>query len=277
MLIRFGVIGVVVALGVVALLAAALVRVLEATSDDIQSDLEAAVIEQLGQSSSQQADVVSQELQAVHSGTEYLVSAAAEVFESPVEPSPVELSRYGPGQNGSYVTLWDNGAGAMYYSGYVPIGEAQRTKAGHVAALDPSLQAVVESSSLVAQAYLNTWDSLNRIYPYFDGSAQYPPRMNIPEYNFYYEADAANNPSRGVVWTDVYVDPAGMGWMVSAIAPVYLDEPTDGAPAPPEGEDHLEGVVGVDVTVETLVSGLITTQQAFDGFSLLAGCCGIGL
>jgi signal transduction histidine kinase/ActR/RegA family two-component response regulator len=275
MLIRFGVVGIVVALAVVALLAAALVRVLTATATDIHDDLEAAVVEQLGQSSRQQADVVSQELRAVHSGTEYLVGAAVDVFERPIAPSLVEVSRYGEGPNGSYVTLWDNGGGAMYYSGHVPIGQAQRTKAGHVAALDPSLQAVVESSALVAQAYINTWDSLNRIYPYFDGSAQYPPQMNIPEYNFYYEADETNNPSRDVVWTDVYVDPAGMGWMVSAIAPVYLDQATVGSPAPPAGSDRLEGVVGLDVTVESLISGLITTQQAFDGFSLLVDENGI--
>ena len=44
--------------------------------------------------------------------------------------------------------------------------------------------------------------------------------MVIPNYNFYYLADAEHNPSRGVVWTDVYLDPAGQGWMMSAIAPV---------------------------------------------------------
>lgn len=269
LLIRFGVIGIVVALGVVGLLAAALVSVLNGTATDIHDDLEAAVVEQLGQSSRQQADVISQELRAVHSGTDYLVAAATSVFENPIEPSAEETARYGPGPNGSYITLSDNGNAAMYYSGYVPIGDEQRRKAGHVAALDPSLRAVVESSALVAQAYINTWDSLNRIYPYFDGSGQYPPRMNIPEYNFYYDADAVHNPSRGVVWTDVYVDPAGMGWMVSAIAPVYLDEAPSSAPPPTVGDDHLEGVVGLDVTVETLISGLMTTQQALDGFSLL--------
>jgi len=40
--------------------------------------------------------------------------------------------------------------------------------------------------------------------------SQYPVRMNIPAYNFYYEADATHNPERSVRWTDVYLDPAGM-------------------------------------------------------------------
>jgi hypothetical protein len=65
--------------------------------------------------------------------------------------------------------------------------------------------------------------------------------MNIPEFNFYYLADAAHNPSRKGVWVpEPYVDPAGRGWMVSTIAPVYVDE-------------KLEGVPGLDVTIATLV------------------------
>jgi C4-dicarboxylate-specific signal transduction histidine kinase len=65
--------------------------------------------------------------------------------------------------------------------------------------------------------------------------------MNIPEFNFYYLADARHNPGKNGVWVDEpYVDPAGRGWMVSAIAPVYVD----GA---------LEGVAGLDVNISALV------------------------
>ena len=64
---------------------------------------------------------------------------------------------------------------------------------------------------LIEQLYYNTHDSLNRIYPYFEVLSQYPSRVHIPSYNFYYEADAKHNPQRKVGWTDVYVDPAGMG------------------------------------------------------------------
>ena len=67
-------------------------------------------------------------------------------------------------------------------------------------------------------------------------AAQYDPDMVIPEFNFYYDADALRNPARAVVWTDAYVDPAGKGWLVSAIAPVYRGE-------------FLEAVVGADVTI----------------------------
>ena len=43
----------------------------------------------------------------------------------------------------------------------------------------------------------------------------------MENYNFYYEADKKHNPKKEPVWTDVYLDPAGKGWMISLIAPIY--------------------------------------------------------
>lgn len=74
----------------------------------------------------------------------------------------------------------------------------------------------------------------------------------VSDYNFYYEADAENNPERRDVWTEAYVDPAGHGWMVSSIAPVWRG-------------DRLEGVVGIDVTVETIISDIIDLDLPWGG------------
>jgi hypothetical protein len=69
--------------------------------------------------------------------------------------------------------------------------------------------------------------------------------MNIPEFNFYFLADAAHNPKREAVWVnEPYIDPAGRGWMVSAIAPVYY-------------QGNLVGVPGIDITVNTVTSRYI--------------------
>lgn len=59
-------------------------------------------------------------------------------------------------------------------------------------------------------------------------------------YNFYYVADAKHNPQRGPVWTGAYLDPAGQGRMISSVIPIY-------------NGDFLEGVSGLDVTIESLV------------------------
>ncbi len=109
---------------------------------------------------------------------------------------------------------------------------------------------------MVASLYFNSWDSFNHIYPWFFTLDQYPADMDIPKYNFYYLADAKHNPSRGVVWTDVYLDPAGHGWMMSATAPVYRG-------------DFLEGVVGIDITVSGILEQIGQVQVPWGGYAML--------
>ena len=102
------------------------------------------------------------------------------------------------------------------------------------------MKPLVDGSPAVAQAYFNSADNCSYVYPYFDILQVIPPEMDVRTFNFYFLADEKHNPSRGSVWVGTpYVDPAGQGWMVSVIAPVY-----DG--------DTLLGVVGTDLTVHTL-------------------------
>jgi diguanylate cyclase (GGDEF)-like protein len=85
--------------------------------------------------------------------------------------------------------------------------------------------------------------------------------MDIPSYNFYYLADAEHNAGRKPVWTDVYVDPAGQGWMTSCVAPVYRG-------------DFLEGVVGLDVTVKQIVQHVEELKVPWQGYALLLDASG---
>lgn len=85
--------------------------------------------------------------------------------------------------------------------------------------------------------------------------------MDITTFNFYYEADAQHNPNRSVVWTDAYTDPAGQGWMVSTIEPVY-------------NGDFLEGVTGLDVTATTLVDQVLKMQIPWSGYGILVSRTG---
>ncbi|MEQ8661747.1 MAG: ATP-binding protein, partial [Gammaproteobacteria bacterium] len=129
-------------------------------------------------------------------------------------------------------------------------------KLQQLAQIDPVMRYVHDADPLVVQAYYNTHDTATRIYPYFDTLAQYDAHLDIPSYNFYYAADATHNPSRGVTWTDAYVDPAGRGWMISAVAPVYRG-------------DFLEGVIGLDITLATLVAQVLDLALPWDGYGML--------
>ncbi|WP_213033436.1 cache domain-containing protein, partial [Acinetobacter baumannii] len=96
----------------------------------------------------------------------------------------------------------------------------------------------------------------NHIYPWFFTLDQYPADMDIPKYNFYYLADAEHNPERGVVWTDVYLDPARTRLDDVGVAPVYRD-------------DFLEGVVGIDITVSGILEQIGQLQVPWGGYAML--------
>lgn len=167
-----------------------------------------------------------------------LAAAAVPIYEDIDRwVAGVETNRYRFSPEGCYYKAVDDGGPALWVSGASPIDAALCRLAWATEGLDGDLRALPRELPAVAQAYFNEHRSLNRIYPPFDVLSQYEPGMRIPEFNFYFLADAAHNPGRGAVWVDEpYVDPAGRGWMVSCMAPVYLT-------------NVLMGVVGLDVTV----------------------------
>ncbi|MGN7934016.1 histidine kinase [Pseudomonas sp. AF76] len=150
----------------------------------------------------------------------------------------------------------NDGASASFYSNVTAPQKQDLYKVSLLANQDFMMKQLKDGDPLIASIYFNSWDSYNRIYPWFNTLEQYPHDMDIPQYNFYYLADAQHNPERKVVWTDVYLDPAGQGWMMSAIAPVYRG-------------DFLEGVAGVDVTVDGILKRIEQLQMPWDGYLML--------
>lgn len=216
--------------------------------------------EAVAQSSVREAEIIARRLETIAALTRVFADESMRALDAPApEVSAAVRANHDYAPDGIYHTVRDDGGSAVFYSGIVPVGSAEQDKVWRTLRLDPVMKTITQSDPLIAQIYLNTHDSLNRIYPWFDVLAIYPPKMDIPSYNFYYEADAAHNPERKVVWTDSYVDPAGSGWMVSAIAPVY-------ASARP---DFLEGVVGIDITVNTIIDQVLDIDLEGDGYAIL--------
>ncbi len=203
---------------------------------------------------------IDHQLDAIVNATKYLQKYSTVVMSGNNLLKRDDPKRFAFSKDGAYYTtrnaIGEIDGSAVFYSGFVPIGKIEKEKALRTAALDPALKSIKQMFPLIAQTYINTHDSLNRIYPYFDVISQYPTKMDIPSYNFYYEADAKHNPSRGTVWTDAYIDPAGQGWMTTCSAPVY-------------NGDFLEGVVGVDVTIKTIVDEVKALQIPWDGYGVL--------
>ena len=209
-----------------------------------------------------EADIIARRLETIGALTAIYADDSARALTQPAPDLPQAVKdNHATSPDGVFYTKTDTGGSAVFYSGVVPVGPAEQDKVWRSTRLDPLMKSIKAADPLIAQLYLNTHDSLNRIYPWFDVLAIYPPKMDIPSYNFYYEADASHNPDRKVVWTDSYVDPAGAGWMVSAIAPVY------GAPDP----DFLQGVVGIDITIDTIVDQVLNIDLEGDGYAILVG------
>ena len=155
-------------------------------------------------------------------------------------------------ENGAFYKIHNNGGSSLYYASTTKMTATEQRKALCSEMLDPLLKSIVDISPVVTQAYLNTWDDLNRLYPYMpDAPLQYGTAINMEDYNFYYEADAEHNPERKPVWTSAYLDPAGQGWMVSVVVPVY-------------NNDFLEGVSGLDVTINSFVQTILNLQFPWD-------------
>lgn len=203
-----------------------------------------------------EAKTISRQLESISQATTFLQIQTGQIMSAEKVLQMDDPTRFSYSKEGVFYTSKDNGGGAVFYSGVFPVGEAERQKAYRSAGLDPAYMGIKQSNALIVQVYYNTFDSLNRIYPFIDVISAYTPKMDIPTFNFYYEADAKHNPTRKVVWTDVYKDPAGQGWMTSAIAPVYKGE-------------KLEGVVGVDVTVNTIVAEVLDLKIPWQGYGLL--------
>ena len=251
-------------LGVVMFVAVAvlLVRVRSDAERDVDSQLQARIERQLQQTAGLQAQLVQAELSSVSSATAVLRSEAVEALVERSPASASETARYSVLPSGSYGTTdGDPSKVSMIYSHVTTLGPPQRAKLSHLAGLDAGLRTVIESNPLIRQAYINTYDGLTRIYPGLDVSLL--DQGVLPtEFNFYYEADAAHNPSGDTTWTNAYVDPAGLGWIVSSIAPVVVN-------------GTLEGVVGADITLGTFVANILRHAQSREGFSVMLDADGV--
>lgn len=191
--------------------------------------------------------------------TRYFAEAHEPVFAHPEAAVIVgEKPEFARAENGSWhQTNLTNGS-SVFIAATGKTGAREMLVAEKTAALNPLYRHIVQDTPNVVAAYVNTPGDMNRLYPFMVNVwEQYPPDLNMEDYNFYYLADAQHNPDRKPVWTGVYLDPAGQGWMLSCIAPVYSG-------------DTLEGVVGLDVTVENIVNSILKMNLPWGASAFLA-------
>ncbi|MGE5590641.1 MAG: cache domain-containing protein [Bacillota bacterium] len=108
-------------------------------------------------------------------------------------------------------------------------------------------------------AFVILKDGLTRLYPNWGFAADSPDAGSFSPTNgsYYALATPPQNPDRLAVWTPPYQDPAGMGRMVTASAPIYTEK----------GE--FLGVAGVDVLLSDVMKSLQSVNVGPSGYALL--------
>lgn len=168
-----------------------------------------------------------------------------------------DIPKFKKASNEMYYKSVDNGGSSVVVSKNTIIDESLKNKLIQTEVFDKTFKTIVDSNPLAIAAYFNSYDDVNRYYPFIPNSpSAFPLDIKMENYNFYYEADLKHNPKKEVVWTDVYLDPAGQGWMLSAIVPIY-------------NNGFLEGVTGIDVTVESIINKFLNFKLPYKGSSFL--------
>lgn len=231
----------------------------EVTRDQNIATMEQLATEQLVTTAQQQAALIGQQLAIAARGVDVLRRQARRALRTPYVPDAAERARYALSPEGAlYTTQGPPGRAAMLYSSRVRIGEAERARALQLSQLDPVLADLQDEQSFTVQSYVLTRDSMIRVYPYFDILTRLPPEIDITSYNFFYDADISHNPGRQIVWTDVYLDPAGRGWVASVLAPVYQD-----------GGHIPDAVAGMDITIERFIAQVRKLRIPWNGYGVL--------
>lgn len=199
-----------------------------------------------------EADLISDRLAEISRYATFLQNEHETIFKELKNNSlPNGIPTFDVATNGVFYKTNEIGS-SLYYSSHTKITQKEKEKAIYTEAMDTSLKSIVDINPLVMAAYFNSWDDLNRLYPFIPKVyEQYGEHIHMEDYNFYYLADKKHNPTRKPVWTGAYLDPAGNGWMLSSIVPIYKN-------------DFLEGVTGLDITIDTFVKNILNTKLPYD-------------
>jgi PAS domain S-box-containing protein len=167
-------------------------------------------------------------------------------------------------EDGQYINGEEDIA-TIFAPNFVEIDGEFNTNINLSAYLDNVAPAILESDDSTVAIYLIHQDEFTRLYPNINLGAILPPEYKATDDIFYTIGTPDSNPTQGVVWTPVYDDPAGQGLLISAIAPIYINE------------DEFIGVIGIDLSLTELTNRIETASPVTGGYSFLINEDGLAL
>ena len=203
-----------------------------------------------------ESNTIDQTLSSISEFSTILQKEHESLFKSKILDTNTSLAQFGIAKNGVFYKTNKEGS-SLYYSSKTSIGDKEKHKAIFTEDMDITFKSIVDIDPIVVAAYFNSYDDMNRLYPYIDKVyEQYGEHIHMEDYNFYYLADKKHNPSKKPVWTSAYLDPAGKGWMLSCIVPIYHN-------------GFLEGVSGLDITIDNFVKNILNKRLPYDAHMLM--------
>lgn len=178
-------------------------------------------------------------------------------FENPEQYNILKQPQFDFAKNGMYYKLEDNNGSSVVVSNDTPITQELKKELIQSEIFDLTFKTLVNHDKDIIAVYFNSHKNYNRYYPFLkDVYDIFSPTIKMDNYNFYYLANEKYNPKRNVVLTDIYLDPAKQGWLLSAIVPIY-------------NKNKLEGVSGIDVTLDDFINNFININLPYQGKSFI--------
>ncbi len=187
---------------------------------------------------------VEQNLILLQKQAESIYSQKTTPFLSPPE---LQLVKDPMGYYWEPTTLKDDSAN-IFVSARSTIKEASLYKdLQRAKLLEPLLKQTVKNENTLKAVFFilseSAWISYPEINAPFEvASNKLPPDILVQEHEFYYKADEVHNPQKTVQWTNKYQDITQWGWVITALAPVYLPDGT------------FRGVIGADFPIKRITS-----------------------
>ena len=149
------------------------------------------------------------------------------------------------------------GYSSLFLSPNTTITPHLRRKMVKTQGMDIRFKTLVDNNPSLVSAFFHSWDNMIRMYPLQEKLAKsWSESYDVEQDSVYANTSKRSNPNRDPVWTKVYMDPAGKGWMLSNLVPIYQN-------------NFLEGVTGLDVTLNTFSKHILSANLQWESGALV--------
>jgi diguanylate cyclase (GGDEF)-like protein len=201
--------------------------------------------------------LIEKKISEIESLTKALQTQHENFFKNPQKYNLMKKPKFDFAKNGTYYKVDNNGGSSVFVSKDTKIDDALKNELIETEIFDLTFKTLVDHDKDIVAIYYNSSKNYNRYFPFLEDVYNvFPPDIKMKNYNFYYLANEKYNKERKVVFTDVYLDPAKQGWLISAIVPIY-------------NENKLEGVTGIDITVDDFINSFLDNNLPYDGKSFI--------